>query len=378
MTNNSETYDIVIIGAGIQGAGVAQAAALCGGYGTSCKSSKLIHGGLRYLETGQLKLVRECLQERKLLLKNAPHLVKLIPFYIPVYANSTRPAWLIWLGLCIYSVLSLKKFSIVKKSQWKNLDSLREENLQHIFKYYDAQTDDLALTQAVIKSANRLGAKVLYNTKFIKSEIDNKTHKVSFRQQHGQSSVHCRCIINCSGPWIETTQKKISPILKIPDIDLISGTHIIIKHSPIQGAYYIQANDNRAIFIMPWKKNKILIGTTETLYSEKPDNVAPTDREVTYLLENYNQHFNAHATTDDITDTFAGLRVLPACEKSSFEKPRDSLIIYNSDTPTLITLVGGKLTSYRASAEKVIKHLKKVLPPSKETHSCESRDLKLE
>lgn len=394
MDHDAETYDIVIIGAGIQGAGVAQGAAVYGyktlvlekysaaGLATSSKSSKLIHGGLRYLETGQLNLVRECLQERKRLLKNAPHLVKLIPFYIPVYENSVRPAWLIWLGLCIYSAFSFKRFFIMKKNQWKKLDSLRLKNLKYVFKYYDAQTDDRILTQSVIKSAIKHGAEIKYNAEFIKSQKNNLKHSVSFKQEDKLYNIHCRCIINCAGPWVETTQSNISPRLEIPDIELISGTHIIIEspplHKPAHRAYYIQANDKRVIFILPWKKNKTLIGTTERLYSGDPDKITPTENEISYLLENYNLHFNAHATKNNIVAKFCGLRVLPVSKKSTFKKSRESLIIHNSDTPSQITLVGGKLTSYRASSEKVINLLKKTTPLNKNTSSRGTRNLKLE
>ncbi len=389
MTHDSDTYDIIIIGAGIQGAGVAQAAAISGyktlvlekfpaaGLGTSCKSSKLIHGGLRYLETGQLKLVRECLQERKRLLKNVPHLVKLISFYIPIYNNSTRPAWLIWLGLCIYSIFSFKKFSIVKKSQWKNLDNLCLDNLRYVFKYYDAQTDDMALTQAVIKSAIKQGAEVRYNAELINCVANKKNHNVCFKENSRLLHVHGKCIINCSGPWVKTTQNNISPELHLPEVDLISGTHIVINHAPVQGAYYIQANDNRAIFILPWKNNTALIGTTETPYSGDPGEVTPSDSEIAYLLENYNLNFNAHVTKDEIISAFSGVRVLPGNKKSSFKKSRDSLIIHNSDMPAQITIVGGKLTGYRASSEKVITLLKKILPLNSKIPASRTRDLKL-
>jgi len=389
MADDSNTYDIIIIGGGIQGAGVAQAAAICGyktlvlekfpaaGLGTSCKSSKLIHGGLRYLETGQLKLVKECLLERKRLLKNAPHLVKLISFYIPIYENSTRPAWLIWLGLCIYSIFSFKKFSIIKKSQWKNLDNLRQNKLRHVFKYYDAQTDDMALTQAVIESAIKQGAEVKYNAELINCVANKENHNVCFKENTQLIYVRGKCIINCSGPWVKHTQSSISPELHLPEVNLISGAHIIIKHALMMGAYYIQANDNRAIFILPWKNDTILIGTTETLYSGDPGEVTPSDCEITYLLENYNQHFNSDVKKDEIISAFAGVRVLPGNKKSSFNKSRDSLIVHNSKTPAQITVVGGKLTGYRASSEKVVKLLKKILPLNSQVPASRTRNLKL-
>ncbi|RDH81632.1 MAG: hypothetical protein DIZ80_16310 [endosymbiont of Galathealinum brachiosum] len=382
-------YDIVIIGAGIQGSGVAQAAAASGyktlvieklpqaGLCTSSKSSKLIHGGLRYLESGQFKLVRECLQERKILLKNAPQLVKLIPFYIPVYSHSIRPAWLIWIGLLIYSLFSLKTFSIVKKKDQHYLDGLKLKNIKTIFKYYDAQTDDKRLTQAVITSAKNMGADVLYDTDFIKSYAEESIHNVSYKSNRQYHNIKCRCLINCTGPWVDSTQDKISPPLKLPDTELVAGTHIIINRPIKQGAYYIEAADKRAVFVMPWKDSQTLIGTTERTHTDDADNLMPTENEVFYLLETYNHYFNEKLTLNDITQSFSGLRVLPVSNTASFNKSRESLIIHNSKTPALITLVGGKLTAYRASSEEVILKIKKLLGDSKNKKHYDTKNIKL-
>lgn len=382
-------YDIVVIGAGIQGAGVAQAAAAYGyktlvlekfsgaGMGTSCKSSKLIHGGLRYLESGQFKLVKECLVERKNLLKNAPHLVKLIPFYIPVYAHSTRPAWLIWIGLMIYSIFSLKTFSIVKKSNWKKLDCLNLKNLKTVFKYYDAQTDDKKLTQAVIHSAISLGAKIIYDADFIKSSLTKNTHQLIYTKNKKPESIHCKCIVNCTGPWVSETQIKISPTLNIPAIDCIAGTHIIIKQPIDFGIYYIEALDRRAVFVMPWKNQSTLIGTTEKLFTGNANDIQPTENEVNYLIDTYNLNFNSKIKRDDVIESFAGLRVLPASQQSVFNKSRESLMIHNSTSPALITLIGGKLTAYRASSEAVLNQIKKQLGKPHKHSSLSTKDIAL-
>jgi len=366
-------YDIVVIGAGIQGAGVAQAAAAYGyktlvlekfsdaGMGTSSKSSKLIHGGLRYLESGQFKLVRECLAERKTLIKNAPHLVKLIPFYIPVYAHSTRPAWLIWIGLIIYSIFSLKPFTIVKKTHWHKLDKLNLKNLTTVFKYYDAQTDDKKLTQAVIHSAINLGAKIIYNAGFIKSFPHENTHQLIYKKNNVLKTITCKCIVNCTGPWVSETQTKILPTLTIPSLELIAGTHIIIKQPINCGIYYIEAPDKRAVFVMPWKNNSTLIGTTEKLFSGNADDIRPTENEINYLINTYNLNFNCAIQRADIIESFAGLRVLPISDQSVFNKSRESLMVNNSTSPALITLIGGKLTAYRASSEAVLNQIKKQL-----------------
>jgi len=382
-------YDIVVIGAGIQGAGVAQAAAACGyktlviekfsqaGLGTSCKSSKLIHGGLRYLESGQFKLVYECLRERKRLLNNAPELVKLIPFYIPVYSSSTRSPWLIWLGLSLYSLLSFNKFSIINKNNWKNIDGLNIEDIKCIYKYYDAQTDDQKLTQAVIKSAQKLGANIMYDTTFINSVIQDNKHNLTYVQNKKKDFVTCHCIVNCTGPWVTATQEKIKPILKMPSIELIAGAHIIVDTPVDQGAYYIEAADRRAVFVMPWKDQQTLIGTTERAYSDSADNVTPTENEKLYLLDTYNSHFKTQLTMQNIIESFAGLRVLPESNRSTFNKSRESLIINNTSSPGLITLIGGKLTAYRASSEEALIRIKKIIGLPENHKSCNTRDTKL-
>ncbi|HEY3486844.1 MAG TPA: FAD-dependent oxidoreductase, partial [Gammaproteobacteria bacterium] len=194
-----EHYDIVVIGGGIHGAGVLQAAAATGyscllleqyaqpALGTSSRSSKLIHGGLRYLETGEFKLVYQCLRERRLLLRNAPGLVKLKPFFIPVYRQTSRGPWQIRAGLALYSLLAgygrRVRFRTVPRTRWSELDGLRQTDLQQVFQYADAQTDDAALTKAVITSAESLGAEVRYQAEFQRAEFANGNYNIRFLDQ---------------------------------------------------------------------------------------------------------------------------------------------------------------------------------------------------
>jgi glycerol-3-phosphate dehydrogenase len=190
------TYDIVIIGGGIHGVGVAQAAAAAGysalvleqtglASGTSSKSSKLIHGGLRNLESGQWRLVRESLREREVLLRVAPELVRLVPFYIPVYRHTRRPAWQIGTGLSLYALLGglheNNRFSDMARSGWAQLDGLDTRDLQHVFRYYDAQTDDAALTRAVMHSAESLGAQLHCPASFTGAEYTGNGWRVDYR-----------------------------------------------------------------------------------------------------------------------------------------------------------------------------------------------------
>jgi glycerol-3-phosphate dehydrogenase len=379
-------YDVVIIGAGIQGAGIAQAAAGCGyrtlllekqaqaGMGTSCKSSKLIHGGLRYLENAQFSLVLESLLERKQLLRNAPELVKLIPFYIPVYKNSARPAWLIWLGLSIYSLFSQKPFQIIKRRDWDMLDGLQTENLRQVFQYYDAQTDDQRLTQSVVMSAVRLGAKVELEANLIDSNYTDH-HQLHYRQKNSDCYTSTHYLINCSGPWAAQTQQKIQPLMQLPELDLVAGSHIIIDRPLRQGAYYLQASDQRVIFAIPWKQNTTLIGTTERHYSGDIEQLQPDDEEIDYLLKNYNQYFEPPADRSDIVERFTGLRVLQNAADSAFNASRDTIIISNHDCPGLLTVTGGKLTTYRATAERVIASIR--LPGQQRCSGKQSRREKL-
>jgi len=379
-------YDVVIIGAGIQGAGIAQAAASCGyrtlllekqtqaGMGTSCKSSKLIHGGLRYLESAQFSLVWESLQERRRLLRNAPQLVKLIPFYIPVYKNSSRPAWLIWLGLSIYSLFSRKPFRIIKRQDWDTLDGLQTSDLRQVFQYYDAQTDDQQLTQSVVESAIKLGAKTEFEADLVDSNYTD-CHRIHYRKQQQDYYISTHYLINCSGPWAAQTQQKIQPQMPLPQLDLVAGSHIIIRRPLKQGAYYLQASDQRAIFAIPWKQQMTLIGTTERHYSGKIEELQANDKEIDYLLENYNRHFEPPASRADIVAQFAGLRVLQNAADSAFNASRDTIIITSKQHPGQITVTGGKLTTYRATAEQVVSTIK--LPTKRRCSGKQTRHQQL-
>lgn len=371
-------YDVVIIGAGIHGAGAAQAAAAAGysalvieqyatpAQGTSSKSSKLIHGGLRYLETAQLQLVYECLHERKNLLNNAPHLVKLLPFYIPIYKNTTRRPWKIFAGLSLYSLLSRKKFSRIPRNNWDQLDGLTTKNLDAVFSYFDAQTDDSKLTRAVLSSAQSLGADVSMDTTFESAQVFDNRIEIDFSKSNKKSKVTAHALINAAGPWVNNVLEKISPTPQKMAIKHVQGTHIVIPGKVKQPFYLEAPQDKRAVFVMPYGKNtsnQILIGTTENDYQGNPEKVKPLETEINYLLEIYNFYFNTNIKQIDIIKSFSGLRVLPAGTGSAFTKSRDTFIkTNNANNPRVISIYGGKLTSFRATSEKLIKQLKSILP----------------
>ncbi|BFM16120.1 FAD-dependent oxidoreductase [Maricurvus nonylphenolicus] len=359
-------YDVVIVGAGIQGSGVAQALSHHGlkvlvventgvAAGTSSQSSKLIHGGLRYLESGQFRLVREALHERDLLLKLAPDLVQLVPFYIPIYRNSIRHAWQIHCGLQLYRWLDglgeNSVFSKVPKSQWQQLDGLQTENLQAVFRYYDAQTDDAALTLAVLNSAREMGADIALPADI--EDIKLGEDGCELRVSSIAAKVYAKTLINCTGPWAADFQNRFLPELPHLKIELVQGTHLLIDDHLEQGIYYLESpEDGRAVFAMPWQ-GKLLLGTTETAYNGHPEQVHPLPEEIQYLRNTLNHYFPKRPNAKVIRK-YCGLRVLPNEQSSIFTRSRETLIHTDRrQQPRVLTLIGGKLTTYRATAEKV-------------------------
>lgn len=376
----TEHYDVVIIGGGIHGAGIAQAAAAHGhsvlvleqtslAAGTSSRSSKLIHGGLRYLESAQFDLVRECLHERALLLKNAPDLVELKPFFIPVYSETSRNAWQIRAGLALYSTLGglsqETRFKLIPPRDWDKLDGLDREDLQRVFRYYDAQTDDKLLTEAVMRSAQSLGAELCMPAEFDSAERRDKLYVVRYKTEFQAVECTTNLLINAAGPWANNVLNQITPQVSTLDVDLIQGTHIILDGSMNNGIYYIEApEDRRAVFVMPWQ-DKIMVGTTESYYHGNPAKVHPLAKEKEYLLQTLGYYFPKyrHHTHQDIISSFAGLRVLPKTESTAFSRPRDTIFHTDqTDDPRLVTIYGGKLTAYRATAEKLMNQFSFVLP----------------
>lgn len=387
-------FDIVVIGAGIHGAGVAQAAA-AGGYsvlvleqagiasGTSSRSSKLIHGGLRYLETGQFALVHECLRERDLLLKLAPELVWLRPFYIPVYRDTTRRPWQLRLGLGLYAAFvgfgRDSRFSSLGRRRWDELDGLEIGGLQHVFQYRDAQANDAGLTCAVMHSAQSLGARLVVPATFTAAELRERDCVVDYAHNGREHRCTAGVLVNAAGPWVSRVLRRITPRVAGPALDLIQGTHIVIDGKLSQGVYYMEApRDRRAVFAMPWQ-GKILVGTTETPFEGDPASVDPRPEEQDYLLETLGHYFPAYRTKDRVRvlDTFAGLRVLPAGKGRAFGRPRETVLHTDRRSrPRMVTVYGGKLTVYRSTAQKIIKRLAKSLPRRRAVAS--TRDLPLQ
>jgi len=369
-------YDVVVVGAGIHGVGVAQAAAAAGysvrvleknniGTGTSSKSSKLIHGGLRYLESYQFSLVRKSLKERAVLCRIAPGLVKLQPFYIPVYKTTTRRPLHIRIGLIMYAVLGgLHRDNLFKRIRRKkvaSLDGLNKTDLQHVYQYYDGQTNDQRLTQAVMRSAQQLGAELTCPAELNSISKTKNGYRLIYTQQGNEKELHAKVVINAAGPWANEVHQLVTADVNSLAVDLVQGTHIILNTSAPTGIYYLEAFDQRAVFVMPYEVDGVMrtmVGTTEKLYQGKADNVKATAEEIDYLLTNYKSYFPDKVNVK-VLDQFAGLRVLPKHDGSMFSRPRDTILHWA--LPGFLTLYGGKLTAYRSTSELVIKKIKPLL-----------------
>ncbi len=366
----------MVVGGGIHGVGVAQAAA-CAGYsvlvleqsalaaGSSSRSSKLIHGGLRYLEGHDYHLVRESLHERQVLLKIAPDLVRLQPFFIPVYPDTARRPLMLRAGLTLYALLggmhSSSRFCTVPRREWDTLDGLDTRRLQTVFRYFDAQTNDVELTRAVMQSAIRLGATLACPAEFTAAEVDASGCTIQYRRDGVEKHCSADVIVNAGGPWATRVDACISPAPPHNPVELVQGAHLVVPGTLARGCYYMEApQDRRAIFLLPWGE-QALLGTTEHRYSGDPAAVAIRPDEESYLLEVLRHYFPHRPAT--VLGRFAGLRVLPASTNAAFGRSRETMLTVNDPKrPRLVSIYGGKLTGYRAAAEKIMHILRPTLP----------------
>ena len=367
--------DVVVVGGGILGAGLLQA---CQAHGwmtvglearsiaaaTSRASSKLIHGGLRYLETQQFRLVRESLRERRLLRQLAPDLVRLVPFHIPVYRDSTRSPGMIRAGLSLYALLgglrAPNRFQKIPRSQWDRLDGLTTDDLRAVYRYLDGQTDDAALTRAVIASAESLGAEFRCPAEFVRSERKGATIEVTVREGEREEIIETKALVLAPGPWWEEARARCTPELPPLPVDLVQGAHLELEGTVDAGIYYLEApSDRRPVFVMPWR-DRTLVGTTELL-RHSPTECAPSDEEIAYLESVVARYFPEREIVR--RDAWAGCRVLERATGSANTRSREAVrqVVTAEGTITL-AISGGKLTGYRSIAVEQVKTLAEVLP----------------
>ncbi len=378
-------FDLIVIGGGINGAGVARDAALRGlktvliekndfASGTTSWSTRLIHGGLRYLESFEFNLVRESLREREILLKTAPHLVHPIQLTIPIYTYGSRSYWEIKAGMVLYDVLSYDKtlpnHRMLPKPQLQQLfRAVNPEQLTGGAQYYDGQAEHAErLCLENIIAAQEAGAMVLNYVKVAQLHRvgDRITHLTCRDELSGESfdvrGSSSSVVINTAGPWVDQVCAMGEPraIGTTRKIGGTKGSHIIIDPFPgaPDTAFYVEAKaDNRPFFIVPWL-GLYLIGTTDLHYDGDLDRIKASDAEVDYLIAETNRIFpSARITRDDVKFTYSGVRPLPYAEGKKPGSITRSHILYdhsNEGVSNLISLIGGKLTTFRQVGEEMV------------------------
>jgi glycerol-3-phosphate dehydrogenase len=364
-------FDVIVIGAGINGAGIARDAAMRGlkvlllekgepGMGTTVASTRLIHGGLRYLEHFEFGLVRESLREREILLRVAPDLVRPLAITIPIYKQSKRGRLTIRAGMILYDLLSWGK-SLPRHRMLSRTETLRRwpglnpDGLLASALYYDAQVEfPERLVMENVLSARKFGTEVLTHTRVTSLAVnDGKVSGVKFGQQFAEAAV----VINAAGPWIDQILEH-APVKSPKLIGGTKGSHIIVAEFPgaPSNAIYVEArSDRRPIFIIPWNK-LYLIGTTDVRFEGDPDEVRCEPWEIDYLLSETNLALSsAHLTRDSILDTYSGVRPLPVTlHKNEQNITRRHFILQHPQLSNLLSIVGGKLTTYRSLAEECV------------------------
>ena len=371
----NQIFDIFIIGGGINGAGIARDAVGRGlkvflaeknkfGSATSSWSTKLIHGGLRYLENYEFKLVRESLKEREIITNIAPSITRPIPFIIP-HTKKLRSKLLIRLGLFLYDNLGGK--TKVPKSSKINLRNKYSHILKsHFsvgFQYYDIQVDDKKLVEMNIDDAKKMGASVLENTKVLNANRVEEGWEITL---DNGDTIKSKILINAAGPWINEIVNNVIKINTNKSIRLVRGSHIITnKLYEEEVAFTLQNDDNRIVFVIPYKDKYSLIGTTEVDVNT-PDNPSISDQEKIYLLNTVNNHFVKQISQEDIVDTYSGIRPLIEDFKEASKVTRDYVFDLNieDNRSPLLNIYGGKLTTYRKLSEKVMEELNPYLPIS--------------
>lgn len=371
---SSQTFDLIIIGAGINGAGVARDASLRGlkvllldkddiASGTSSYSTRLIHGGLRYLEHGELGLVRESLRERETLLRIAPHLVRPLPILIPIYSGMRRGRAKIRAGMIVYDLLSLDKSlprhrTLSAQQTLQTIPTLKSDGLLGAAIYYDAQVEFAErLVLENVLSATDHGATIVTHAPIDGLIIDNKrVTALKYRLRSGETRLaHVGFVVNAAGPWVDRVLEQTNGSEKL--IGGTKGSHIIVPPFPgaASMAIYTEAQtDWRPFFIIPWNGN-YLIGTTDAQFDADPDGVRTEQWEVDYLLGETNRLFpQANLSRSNILYTYSGVRPLPLTTASEESITRRHFIKRHPHLINLVSIVGGKLTTYRSLAEECV------------------------
>ncbi|MBX2885422.1 MAG: glycerol-3-phosphate dehydrogenase [Granulosicoccus sp.] len=379
--HTDEPFDICVIGGGVNGAGISRDAAGRGlkvalieqgdlAEGTSSRSGKLIHGGLRYLEYYEFRLVREALIEREVLLEAAPHIIWPMRFVLP-HSPAERPAWLVRAGLFLYDHLGGRKRLAGTRSL--DLSSAPEGDVikpdfKRAFEYSDCWVDDARLTILNALCASEKGAAIYTRTRCAGAQREDATWRIDLVDVRSgeKREIYAKALINAAGPWVNSVIESIAGTQSRRSVRQVKGSHLIMKKF-WQGnhSYLIQNDDKRVIFVNPFEDDYALIGTTDIAYEGDPANVSVDQDEIDYLLNSMNRYFVNQFSTRDVLTSFSGVR--PLYDDNS-ENPsavtRDYLfdLDQTAELAPLLNIYGGKITTYRKLAEHALDKLASNFP----------------
>ncbi|MBO0765417.1 MAG: glycerol-3-phosphate dehydrogenase, partial [Hyphomicrobiaceae bacterium] len=370
-------YDVVIIGGGINGCGIARDAAGRGlsvllaeradlASGTSSASTKLIHGGLRYLEHYAFRLVHEALAEREVLLSLAPHIIRPLRFVLPHHAG-LRPAWLIRLGLFLYDHLGGLGSTLPPSTPIDLTRAPAGKPLQarftRGFEYSDCRVDDSRLVVLNAMDAAARGADIRVRTEVVSAYRSHQVWRVELRDRVSgrQETVATRALVNATGAWIAETSARRIAGRPVANVRLVKGSHIVVPRLfEHPSAFIFQNADRRIVFAIPYEGDFTLIGTTDVDCSGDADEVAITSEEIDYLCGSVNQYFTRPVAPSDVVWSFAGVRSLYDDGRASAQDTTRDFVLEldgrRGEAP-LISIVGGKITTYRRLAEAALGQL---------------------
>ena len=387
----NKIYDIFVVGGGINGCGIARDAASRGysvilaekndlSSGTSSASSKLIHGGLRYLENYEFALVRKALKERDVLIKIAPHIVRESRFLMP-YNKGLRPIWMLRLGMWLYDNLYfskyLKRSSFIRFASHPSKSTLLDSFTKG-FEYSDCKADDSRLTILNAIDAKDLGAVVKTRTtvKSIK-QVDSvwEIETIDSITDH-QEAFKAKIIVNATGPWVDKFLQNGYKEPNVNNIRLVKGSHIVVKKMfEHDYSYVFQNEDGRVFFAIPWENEFTFIGTTDIDFNEDLDNFSASEKEISYICNSANNYFTNKISENDVISHWSGVRpIFDDSDKAAQKASRDYVIkkVDQDNDSVLINIFGGKLTTFRQLSEDVVDLIGPILGNTKSSSTSKA------
>lgn len=384
MSASPQLFDLVVIGGGINGSAIACDAAGRGlsvaltemndfAEGTSSRSSKLIHGGLRYLETYDFKLVRDALLEREILMAKAAHLVWPLRLVLPHVANQ-RPRWMIRLGLLFYDHLARRK--VLQRSESIDLhrhlagDALKPE-FRHAFAYSDCRGDDSRLVIANVLGAQRHGARIYARHRFRGARRVDGQWQIELENCATGDTVPitAKVLVNAGGPWVLDIAGKVAGAKTTRRLRMVRGSHIVVPRQwEGEHGYFLQTQDGRLMEAFPYERDFMSIGTTDEPWEDAPETVRISDREIDYMLREVNAFLRKPVRREDIVWSYSGVRPLfevggpRDAGLSTLTRDYSFEIDHLGGTAPVLTVFGGKLTTHRRLAEHALEELSKIMP----------------